>query len=41
MHSYEKNIPILLFGIFEVVLLSIVLFLTYKYRNNNIESDIV
>ena len=38
---HEKNIPVLLFGIFKVALLSIVLFLTYKYRNNNIESDIV
>ena len=39
--AHEKNIPVLLFGIFEVILLSIVLFLTYKYKNNNIESDIV
>jgi MtN3 and saliva related transmembrane protein len=35
----EKNIPVLLFGISEVILLGIVLFLTYKYRPNNEEPD--
>ena len=32
---HEKNLPVLLFGICEVILLSIVLMMTYKYDNYN------
>jgi MtN3 and saliva related transmembrane protein len=35
----EGNIPVLLFGISEVILLGMVLFLTYKYRPNNDEPE--
>mgnify|MGYP001323607731 FL=1 len=38
---HEKNLPVLLFGICEVILLSIVLMMTYKYSQNENDNNII